>query len=97
MSAPLDQIEAATTLVTWIQQANNDDGMSPIHMLGTTIAGADSPAEIRARQQHHREALLALAAAARTLITIIEGEEARWTQSDEEHSRKAAKRQLEKI
>jgi hypothetical protein len=96
MSAPLDQIEAATTLITWIQQAN-DDGMLPIDMLGTTSAEIDSSAAVLARQQHHREVLLALAAAARSLITLIESEEARWTHSDEEHSRKAAKRQLEQI
>jgi hypothetical protein len=89
MSAPLDQIEAATTLITWIQQSN-DDGMLPIHMLGTTSAEADSAAAVLARQQHHREALLALAAAARSLIVTVESEEARWMQSDKEQLKRAA-------
>jgi hypothetical protein len=96
MSAPLDQIEAVTTLITWIQQAN-DDGMPPIHMLGTTSAEIDSPAAVIARQQHHREALLALAAAARSLITLIESEETRSAQSDCKHVLPSAKRHLEQI
>jgi hypothetical protein len=76
-------------LITWIQQAN-DDGMLPIHMLGTTSAEIDSSADVLARQQHHREALLALAAIARSLIVMVESEEARWMQSDKEQLKRAA-------
>lgn len=81
MSNPLNQIEVATTLIARLQQAN-DDGMVPIHMLGTTISEVNALPEIRACEQHNRQALLALAAAARNLITMIEEEEARWLQSD---------------
>jgi hypothetical protein len=86
MSSPLRQIEAATALITYIQQSNDDDGIRPIHMLGTTITEIDSPAEIFTREQRNRKALLDLAAAARTLITMIESEEARWMRSDEKQS-----------
>jgi hypothetical protein len=85
MSTPISQIEAATALITRIQQTN-EDGMWPIYMLGTTIAEIDDSTEVLARQQHHREALLTLATAARTLIVMIESEEARWMQSDEKQS-----------
>jgi hypothetical protein len=77
MLTPLSQIEAATALIIHLQQANDDDdGMVPIYRLGTTIAEVDDPPEILTREQRSRQALLALAAAARSLITMIEDEEA---------------------
>jgi hypothetical protein len=97
MSSPLRQVEATTALITYLQQPNDDISIRPIHMLGTTITETDSPAEVFTREQRNRKALLTLAAAARTLITMIESEEARWMRSDEEQSKKAAKRQLERI
>jgi hypothetical protein len=97
MSRPLGQIEATTALINYIQQPNDDYSIRPIHMLGTTMTEIDSPVESFTREQSNRKALLTLAAAARTLITMIESEEARWMRSDEEQSKKAAERHLQQI
>jgi len=82
MSTYLSQIEATTALIIRIQMAD-DDGMSPIYALGTTIVEIDSPTEILAKQHRHRDALLTLANVARALVAKIESEETRWLQSDE--------------
>jgi len=81
MSTYLNRIEATTELLVRIQLPNND-GMSPIHALGTTVIEIDSPAEILIQERRNRSALLTLANTARCLVKMIEREEARWRQSD---------------
>jgi hypothetical protein len=86
MSTPFDQIKAITAQLIRIQLPYDDD-MSTIYMLATTIVEIDSPVEILVKQQSHREALLTLAAVARSLVVKIENEKTRWAQSDKQFCR----------